>query len=56
MWDRFLRACRREPVDMTPVWFMRQAGRYMAEYRKIREKNTLLQICKTPGLVVEVTL
>ncbi len=56
MWDRFLRACRREPVDATPVWFMRQAGRYMAEYRKIREKHTLLQICRTPDLATEVTL
>ncbi len=56
MWDRFLRACRREPVDVTPVWFMRQAGRYMAEYRKIRERHTLLDICKHPDLATEVTL
>ncbi len=56
MWDRFLRACRREPVDATPVWFMRQAGRYMAEYRKIREKHTLLEICRQPELACEVTL
>ncbi|MBK7585195.1 MAG: uroporphyrinogen decarboxylase [Myxococcales bacterium] len=56
MWDRFLRACRREPVDATPVWFMRQAGRYMAEYRAIREKYTLLEICKQPELACEVTL
>ncbi|HTQ07745.1 MAG TPA: uroporphyrinogen decarboxylase [Polyangiaceae bacterium] len=56
MWDRFLRACRREPVDATPVWFMRQAGRYMAEYRKVREKHTLLEICRTPELALEVTL
>ena len=56
MWDRFLRACRREPVDKTPVWFMRQAGRYMAEYRKVREKHTLLDICRTPELALEVTL
>ncbi len=56
MWDRFLRACRREPVDTTPVWFMRQAGRYMPEYRAIRKKNTLLQICRQPELAMEVTL
>jgi uroporphyrinogen decarboxylase len=56
MWDRFLRACRREPVDMTPVWFMRQAGRYMPQYRAIREKHTLLEICKAPELAAEVTL
>jgi uroporphyrinogen decarboxylase len=56
MWDRFLRACRREPVDATPVWFMRQAGRYMSEYRKVREKHTLLDICRTPELALEVTL
>jgi len=56
MWDRFLRACRREPVDATPVWFMRQAGRYMAEYRAIRKKHTLLEICLHPELATEVTL
>ncbi len=56
MHDRFLRACRREPTDTTPVWFMRQAGRYMAEYRALRQKHTLLEICKTPELALEVTL
>ena len=56
MKDRFLRACRRERVDCTPVWFMRQAGRYMAEYRALREKHTLLELCRTPELAVEVTL
>jgi uroporphyrinogen decarboxylase len=56
MWDRFLRACRREPVDATPVWFMRQAGRYMAEYRAVREDHDLLDICKNPELATEVTL
>jgi uroporphyrinogen decarboxylase len=56
MWDRFLRACRREPVDRTPVWFMRQAGRYMPEYRAIREKYTLLEICAHPEIACEVTL
>jgi len=54
--DRFLKACRREPVDVTPVWFMRQAGRYMAEYRAIRQKYSLLDICRQPDLATEVTL
>ncbi len=54
--DRFLKACRREDVDCTPVWFMRQAGRYMAEYRAIRAKHTLLEICLEPELAAEVTL
>jgi uroporphyrinogen decarboxylase len=54
--DRFLRACRREITDVTPVWFMRQAGRYMPEYRAIRAKHKLLEICKTPELSLQVTL
>lgn len=54
--DRFLRACCREPVDCTPVWFMRQAGRYMAEYRSLRAKHSILELCKTPELAVQVTL
>src|ERR1044072_5707006 len=54
--DRFLKACRREPVDVTPGWFMRQAGRYMAEYRALRERPSLLEICRTPDLATEVTL
>lgn len=56
MTSRFLRACRRESVDCTPVWFMRQAGRYMPEYRAIRAKHTLLEICRQPDLATEVTL
>ncbi len=56
MKDRFLHACHREPVDVTPVWFMRQAGRYMAEYRTLREKYSLLEICRHPELAAEVTL
>lgn len=54
--SRFLKACRREAVDATPVWFMRQAGRYMAEYRAIRKKYSLLEIVKQPELAAEVTL
>jgi uroporphyrinogen decarboxylase len=54
--DRFLRACRREKTDTTPIWLMRQAGRYMPEYRALREKHTMLELCKTPELATLVTL
>ncbi|MGB9521692.1 MAG: uroporphyrinogen decarboxylase [Anaerolineales bacterium] len=53
---RFLRACHGLEVDATPVWFMRQAGRYLPEYQAIREKYTLLEICHNPNLAAEVTL
>ena len=56
MSDRFLRACRLEPVDATPVWFMRQAGRSFAAYRKLRERYGILELAKSPGLCAEVTL
>src|SRR5512143_4342555 len=54
--DRFLRACKRQPTDCTPVWFMRQAGRYLPEYRAIRQKYALLEICARPEVAAEVTL
>jgi uroporphyrinogen decarboxylase len=50
-----LRACRREPTSFTPVWLLRQAGRYMKEYRDLREKVSMLELCKSPDLVAEVT-
>jgi uroporphyrinogen decarboxylase len=54
--DRLLKACNLEVADCTPVWFMRQAGRYMAEYRKIREKHPLIEMFKTAEIAAEVTL
>jgi uroporphyrinogen decarboxylase len=54
--DRFLRACRRQAVDRTPVWLMRQAGRYMPEYRALRTRHSLLELCRTPELALQVTL
>src|SRR5271157_4767673 len=52
----FVRACQRLPVETTPVWFMRQAGRYMREYRDIRKHHSLVEICKKPELAAEVTI
>jgi uroporphyrinogen decarboxylase len=56
MTDRFLRACRRQSTDSTPVWFMRQAGRSLPEYRALRERYSLLELCRTPELCAQVTL
>src|SRR3954470_24839381 len=52
----FLKACRREPTGVTPVWLMRQAGRYMSEYRAVRSKVSFLELCKDPALATEVTV
>jgi len=54
--DRFLKACRRQETDRPPVWFMRQAGRYQEEYRAIRKRHSLVEICKIPEVCAEVTL
>src|SRR5229473_2113711 len=54
--SRFVRACLRQPVDRTPVWFLRQAGRYMPEYMEVRKRHSLLDICRTPEVAAEVTI
>ena len=54
--SNFVRTCKSLPVDRTPVWFMRQAGRYMPEYRAVRKQHSLLEICKKPALAAEVTI
>ena len=54
--DTFLKACRGEQTDYTPIWMMRQAGRYLPEYQKVRGNVTFLELCKSPELCVEVTL
>src|SRR4030066_1533799 len=52
----FLRACRRQPTEYTPIWLMRQAGRYLKEYRALRKKYSFLEMCKNPELAAQVTL
>lgn len=54
--SRFVKACKTQPVDRTPVWFMRQAGRYMPEYRAVRKQYSLIEICKKPDVSAEVTI
>ena len=54
--SRFVKACKALPVDRTPVWFMRQAGRYMAEYRAVRKQYSLIEICKKPEVAADVTI
>src|SRR5437762_5182211 len=54
--SRFVRACKALPVDRTPAWFMRQAGRYMPEYRAVRKSHSMIEICKIPQLAADVTI
>src|SRR5262245_60305372 len=54
--SRFVRAANREPVDRAPIWFMRQAGRVLPEYREVRERRGLVEICREPELAADVTL
>src|SRR6267154_2235758 len=54
--SRFVKACKAQPVDRTPVWFMRQAGRYMPEYRAVRKQYSLIEICKRPSVAADVTI
>src|ERR1700728_3564402 len=54
--SRFVRSCLRLPVDRTPVWFLRQAGRYMPEYMAVRKHHSLLDICRNPDIAAEVTI
>src|SRR5579885_1297699 len=54
--SRFVQACKAQPTDRTPVWFMRQAGRYMAEYRAVRKQYSLIEICKKPEVAADVTI
>jgi uroporphyrinogen decarboxylase len=56
MTSRFLDACKRRPTDVRPVWFMRQAGRYLRQYREVRSKHGILEMCKRPDLAATVTL
>ncbi|MDR7589978.1 MAG: uroporphyrinogen decarboxylase family protein, partial [Armatimonadota bacterium] len=56
MRDRVLRAALGQPVDTTPVWFLRQAGRYLPEYRRLRERYSLAELCREPELAAQVTL
>src|SRR5512146_1710695 len=54
--SNFVKACKGLPASATPAWFMRQAGRYMAEYRAVRKHHSLVEICKTPTLAAQVTI